>query len=182
MSTFEMKYDDESDVLSELTDLFEDLSIDGPTPDQLFKMYGIFLNDIVRNPILIKDKTLCFDRSKSRHPVCRNKYVGFEHIITRDSKYKGKRDFDRERANKIHWVKPIIENVNDPRIKYFERTNNDGFNQQFYFYERKSFLIIVREINPDLFLITSFSVDETEKPKYKNWYAEYKNKKTPLRK
>lgn len=42
---------------------------------------------------------------------------------------KGKRDFDRERANKIHWVRPIIENVNDARIKYFERINGQGFNQ-----------------------------------------------------
>jgi len=182
MSGEGIKYEDDRDILSELSDMFEDLSVDRPTPDQLYQMYGVFLNDIKKNPICIKGKTLTFDRTISKHPVCRGKYVGFEHIITRESTYKGKRDFDRDRANKLHWIKPIIENVNDARIKYFEQINADGFNQQFYWYEAKSFLIIVREVNPELFLITSFSVDVMEKPKFKTWYEEYKKRKTPLRK
>lgn len=182
MSDEGMKYEDDGDVLSELSDMFDDLSVDGPTSGHLYKMYGVFLNDIKNNPICIKGKTLTFDRTISKHPVCRGKFVGFEHIITRKSEYKEKRYFDRERANKIHWIRPIIENVSDARIKYFERINEDGFNQQFYWYEAKSFLIIVREVNPELFLITSFSVDEIEKPKFRTWYDEYKNKKTSLRK
>ena len=31
--------------LEDLDDLFEDLDIDNPTKDQLYKMYGIYLND-----------------------------------------------------------------------------------------------------------------------------------------
>ena len=110
--------DDEHDVLGELEDLFEDLSINAPDTDQLFKMYGIFLCDIVKNPIIIKGIPLSINRNMSNHPVCKGKFQGFEHIITRESKYKGKRDFDRERANKVHWIRPIIENVNDSRIKF----------------------------------------------------------------
>lgn len=182
MSGERIKYEDDRDTLSELSDMFDDLSVDGPTPDQLYQMYGVFLNDMEKNPIRIKGKNLTFNKSISKHPVCKGKYVGFEHIITRESKYKGKRIFDRERANKIHWIKPIIENVHDVRIKYFERINENGFNQQFYWYESKSFLVIVREVNPEMFLITSFSVDKIERNKYKEWYEEYKNKKTPLRK
>jgi hypothetical protein len=166
--------DDEHDVLGELEDLFEDLSINAPDTDQLFKMYGIFLCDIVKNPIIIKGIPLSINRNMSNHPVCKGKFQGFEHIITRESKYKGKRDFDRERANKVHWIRPIIENVNDSRIKYFERVNDQGYNQLFYWYELKGFIVIIREIKPDMMLITSFSIDSQEKSKFKNWYNEYK--------
>ncbi len=165
--------EDEHDVLGELEDLFEDLSIDGPKDVQLFKMYGIFLNDIVKNPIIIKHIPLSFNKNMSAHPICRGKYQGFEHLITRESKYKGKRDFDRDRANKVHWIRPIIENVGDSRIKYFEKANAEGFNQQYYYYEEKGFIVIIRELKPDMMLITSFSVDNQEKSKFKNWYNEY---------
>lgn len=170
--------------LDDLEDLFDDLSVDRPTKDQLFTMYGHYLNDIVRNPICIGEKELKFNSNASKHPICRGKHVCFEHIITRESKYTDKRIFDYERANKVHWIKPIIENVSDFRIKYFEAVNSEGFNQQFYWYEAKMFIIIIREINPDILLITSFSVDKINKTEYKTMYENYQNrhKKTPLRK
>jgi hypothetical protein len=168
--------DDEPDILDELEDLFEDLPIDEPSKDQLYKMYGIFLDDFKNNQIRINGVALKFNTNISKHPVCRGKYVGFEHIITRESKYKGKRDFDKERANKIHWIRPIIEQVSDPRIKYFEKINNEGYNQQYYWYEEKGFIIIIRELNPDLLLITAFSIDTYNKHKYKLLYGEYKAK------
>jgi len=140
-------------------------------------MYGAFLNDLINNPIIINGKTLKVDTTKSRHPICRNKMKGFEHIITRESTLKGERDFDRERANKIHWIKPIIENFKDTRIKYFEAINDKGLNQQHYWYREKSFIVIIREVNPDLMLITSFSIDKGFESKYNKMYNEFKEKK-----
>ena len=162
--------------LDDLEDLFEDLSIDGPDKEQMFTMYGHYLKDIVNNPLVINGITLTFNKNASRHPVCKGKHQCFEHIITRESKYSGKRNFDRERANKIHWIRPILENVNDPRIKYFEAINDDNENQQFYWYEEMNFVIILREIMPNLLLITSFSVDKEERYGFKKKYEEYKNK------
>jgi hypothetical protein len=161
------------DVLDELDDMFYDLSIDGPNSGQLYKMYGVFLNDLISNPIVINGKTLMINSTKSRHPICRNKMQGFEHIITRESKLKGQREFDRERANKIHWIKPIIENRNDSRIKYFEAINDEGFNQQHYWYEDKGFIVIIREISPELMLITSFSIDIGWESKYRKMYNDF---------
>jgi hypothetical protein len=170
--------------LDDLEDLFDDLSFDGPTNIQMVELYGIYLNDIANNPIVINGKILKFNGSKSSHPLCRGKHQCFEHIITRESKYSGKRNFDVERTNKIHWIKPILENIQDPRIKYFEAINDKGFNQLFFWYQDKGFIIIIREVNPDLLLITSFSVDKLEKTNYKMQYEKYieEQKKTPLRK
>ena len=135
--------------LDELEDLFDDLSIDGPTPKQLYELYGIFLDDFKKNPVVINGVELKYNGTPSRHPICRGKAMAFEHIITRESKYSGKRNFDYERTNKIHWIKPIIENVSDFRIKYFEEVNHDGENQLFYWYQEKDFVVIVREVKPD---------------------------------
>lgn len=172
-----MNWDDdiEDDALDALEDLFDDLEIDGPTPNQLYQLYGVFLNDIVNNPIEIDGVELSFNKNRSKHPVCRGKLQAFEHVITRESKLKGKRDFDRERANKIHWIRPIIENVTDARIKYFERIHDTGYNQRFYWYEEKGFIVIIRELKPDYFLVTAFSVDTYERPKYKRYYEEYRS-------
>lgn len=176
MNRHELDIIDSDDILGTLEDLFDDLSIESPTVEQLYQMYGIFLNDIVKNPIMIGGTELSYNRNISRHPVCRGKMQAFEHLITRESKYKGKRDFDRERANKIHWIRPIIVNASDARIKYFERLNDRGYNQLYYWYEERGFMVIVRELKPGLILITSFSVDALERPMYKRWYNLYKAK------
>ena len=161
------------DVLEDLEDMFDDLSIDGPDSTQLYEMYGVFLTDLVNNPIQIKGQVLKVNRNKSKHPFFKGKMQGFEHIVTRESKIKNKRDFDRERANKIHWIKPIIENSSDSRIKYFEALNDKGLNQLFYWYEEKGFIVIIREVNPDLVLITSFSVDKGGESNFRKMYNEF---------
>lgn len=166
--------------LDELEDLFDDLSIDGPTSEQLYQLYGIFLEDFKRKPIFINGFQLRYNGKPSRHPICRGKALTFEHIITRESKYSGRRNFDNERANKIHWIKPIIENVDDFRIKYFEEINHDGENQLFFWYESRDFVVIVREIQPDYILITAYSVDKNERGRLKNKYEFYRrSKKNP---
>lgn len=54
-------------------------------------------------------------------------YEKFVHVITRTIKggrYKtsGKiREFREERANRVHWIRPILENKEDKRITYFLR-------------------------------------------------------------
>ena len=172
--------EESDDDLSTLEDMFQDLSVDGPSKEQLYAMYGVFLKDFIKNPMIIDGKNLKVNVARSKHPLCKGKLIGFEHIITRENKYKGLRDFDSVRANKIHWIKIILSNAADKRIKYFEAINDKGLNQKFYWYEKKSFIIILREINPDVMLITAFSIDTGNENKYKYLYEEHK--KTSLRK
>ena len=160
----------------ELEDLFEDLNLDGPTQDQLFTIYGIFLNDFARKPLVVNGVNVSFNNTKSRQPVCPGKALTFEHIITRGSKYNNRRSFDPERANKIHWIRPIIENLGNPRIKYFERINGEGFNQKFFWFPEQAFIVILRVITQDCILITAFSVAYGEKGMYKTWYEEFRDR------
>ncbi|HZL11560.1 MAG TPA: hypothetical protein VFC65_16375 [Prolixibacteraceae bacterium] len=167
-------------ILDELEDLFEDLDVEYPSTAQSYRMYGIFLTDFIKNPMLIDGKRLKVNENSSKHPLFKGKPEGFVHLVTRESKYSGKRNFDNQRANRIHWVKPLLENASNFNVKYFERINDKGFNQRYYWLKKKDFLVILREIVPDVLLVTSFCVDEMEKNKYQRWFDDYnknRNKK-----
>lgn len=162
-------------ILEDLEDLFDDLDIERPTVEQLYRLYGIFLNDFVRTKLMIKGKELTVNESKSSHPMFKGKAETFVHIITRKNRYTGKRIFDRERANRIHWIRPVLENASDNSIFCFERINDQGENQYFYWFKERDFIVILREIKPSLLLITSFCVDTIERNMYTSWYRKYKD-------
>lgn len=167
-------FNEEDDPLDSLEDLFDDLSIDEPTGDQLYQMYGVFLRDFVNNPIHIEGIQVKVNINKSKNPLCKGKMQTFEHIITRENKHKGKRDFDHQRANKLHWIKTIIIHVNDVRIKYFNQISDKNLKQHFYWFEEKGFIVIVRELGKDFLLLTAFCVDEINKSQYKKYYNTYR--------
>ena len=108
--------------LDELEILFDenDLNFEGPSSDQLFQIYGIFLNDFHKSPLLHKGKNVVFNTNPSKHPLFRGKFEGFVHIVTRKNHYNDKRQYDRDRANRIHWIKPILNNWQSSFVSYFE--------------------------------------------------------------
>lgn len=171
--------------LEDLEDLFEDLASDAPTAEQLYRMYGIYLEDFVHSELFFEGKKVTVNTSivRSKREGCFvKKQKSFDHIVTRENKYSGKRQYDKDRANKIHWVRVIIENYMHPLIKMFEKVDKKGHRNILLWYEDKSYVVILREKQPDLFLVTGYCVDGVEQGRFRSEYAAYKNKKTPLRK
>lgn len=166
---------EEEHELDVIEDLFEYLDLDEPEEDQMYQLYGVFKKDMINEPIYINGIQVAYDKKKSRHPLFKGKPTGFEHICTRESKHSGKRNFDAERANKIHWIKPVVNYKEDARVNYFERTHANGKNQQFYWLHEKSYVVIIREITDGLQLVTAFRVDDLELNRFQNWYNEYLN-------
>lgn len=136
------------------------MSIDGLTNDQLYRVYGIFLDHFHKNPLIHKNRKVIFNTNRSKHPLFKGKYQGFVHLVTRDNQYNDKRQYDRDRANRIHWIRPILENWEKPIVSYFEEYNSDGELQYFYWVQPLSFIIILREISVDLLLVTAYCVDK----------------------
>lgn len=160
-------------VLDLLEDLFEDLTIN-PTQTEINQLFEIFKKDLIENPLLLSDVRIKYDKKTSKHPQFKGLPVGFEHICTRKSDHSQKRNFDPVRANKIGWIRPIIENYQNNRIKYFEKLHFNGQNQKFFWHEEKDYVVIIRDINTKLILITAFTVDKINKKRYKNDYYAYK--------
>jgi len=168
-----MNYFEEEHELEVLEDLFDYLDIDGPDKEQMITLFSIFNKDMVEAPIFINQVQVAFNKNKSKHPLFRDKPEGFTHICTRKSKHSKRRNFDPERTNKIHWIKPVIHFKDNARVKYFERVHSNGKNQQYYWLHEKSYVVIIREITISLQLVTAFKVDDLEFNKFKKWHDEF---------
>jgi hypothetical protein len=154
----------------------DELDFDRPSRDQLFRMYGIFLTDFHKTPLIHKGRNVTFNTNNSNHPLFKGKYEGFVHIVTRKSNYTKKRQYDRDRANRIHWIKPILNNWKNPLVSYFERVNDDGNLQYFYWVQPLNFLVILREVTPNLLLVTSYCIDNDNVKQFRKYLNEYRNK------
>lgn len=158
--------------LSELDVLIEDLSFDY-TDKEINQIYEVFKRDFIDNPVVIDGKTIKIILSKSKIPEFKAYPETFVHIVSRKSLYSGKRNFESERANRIHWIKEILLQKNDSRIKYFEWLDENRIMKEHYWFEEGKFMVVLKKVSKDLMIITAFCVDETEKRKYKYRYEQY---------
>ncbi len=167
----------ENDKLLDLCDLFQGLTVI-PTAEQLYAIYGKYLTDFANNPFEIDGMTVTVNKqkvktSKKYDKFLLEKHETFCHIVSRGLDNSGKRSFDPNRANKIHWIKPILENRNDKRIKYFEGLNSEGQWCRFYWYKEKSYIVVLKEIRYDLLLVTGYCVDPSETSKFNKQWQDY---------
>lgn len=76
------------------------------------------------------------------------------------------RKFNSERAVRVHWIKPILENASDKRITRFRYIENTGREREYFWYRDKGYMVVVEYINPNFALITGFCVDQSNHAYY----------------
>ena len=155
--------------------LFEDLDLDNPTDGELDEMLAIFYNDFVDNVFQIKGCNVKVILQKSWHKDFRGLPETFVHLITRDNKYKNQREFDCERANRIHWVKEVLLNHTSPRVKYFEYADGKEIVKHHYWLEEKNFMVVLKPTQPDLMVVTAFCIDDFERARYRKRFNVYRD-------
>ena len=166
------------DVLGELSDIIPDLT-DNPTKEQLYQLYGVYLQELSRCHIEVDGYSVSINKAKVKN--CRvfdkmllNKEEAFCHIITReDGDNSGRRSIKANRANKIHWIKVILENKDDQRIKFFEERINGRFTK-FYWFKDKSYIVILRELKSSNYLVTGYCVDPGETARFNAKWRQYR--------
>lgn len=96
----------------------------------------------------------------------------FWHLITVKEAQTEERSLDYQRAPKLSWIKPILENYSDPRIKawdYQEAKKGKGI-RTYVWLEEMDFLIVMKKVTlcnhnkQAINIITSFHIDG---PSYK---------------
>ena len=146
-----------------------------PYQDELDKLYAAFERDFVKNPFTIHGLKVKVVLTNSKVEGYEDYPETFVHLITRKSS-SGHRVFDRHRANKIHWVKCILENREEEEILYFQYPEGDGSPRDYFWYEEEDFLVIMKQITPDYLVITSFHIDNDRNRKFYRkrytWYLE----------
>ena len=161
--------------LFDLDDLIYGLGID-PTQEQLDLLYAEFERDFVDYNISIKGLKVKVILTDSDVKGYEDYPETFVHLITRKGSGK-KRLFDRHRANKIHWIRCILEKRKEEEITFFQYPEDDGTIRDYYWYKDGKFLVIMEEVRPDYLVITSFHIDNKRNEKYfekkEKWYRDY---------
>ncbi len=155
------------DVLGSLQPYFDSLS--EHDEEKITELHAIFQDDFLDNPFYIENKQVII----KRHPYRPKKdglpnhfahyFEKFVHVVTRTKdKKRGiqTREFRSERANRIHWIKPILEQRDDPRISHFSFLESDKSIREYFWYKAKRFMVVLEEVSPDYMLITCFCVDK----------------------
>jgi len=158
--------------LLELRPLIPDLSIDFKQ-DEIDTLQKVFRRDLVEDPFTV----FGFKVKVITKPVRYGEFQGypetFVHLITRKNREK-RRVFDPFRANKIHWIKPILLNHGDDEIKFFEYKEGNGKVRDYFWFGKGDFIVIMQKISPDYLVITSFNIDNRKNRKhYEGRYLDY---------
>lgn len=159
--------------LSNLADLLTDLDDQGLNQYQLDQIYAVFHQHFLVDGVLIDQVRLKIYVQKSRIPQFKNKPETFVHIVTRDANKIGHRAFDKARANKVHWIKPILVNCIDARILVFDRQHDKtGKPQRYFWFKDKDFVVILRNYHKDNFLVTAFCVEPMKASQFQRWHRQ----------
>lgn len=150
--------------LLDLDDLIFNLGVE-PTKDQLELLYMEFKRDFVDNVLIVDGLRLKVVLHKSFVDGFEEYPETFVHLITRKSA-GGKRVFDKYRANKIHWIRCILENRGQDEIYYFEYIEGNGRTRDYYWFKEFGFIVVMEKITPDYLVITGFNVDDARNEKY----------------
>lgn len=139
-------------------------------------LYNIFQNDFIFNRCLLANKIYIDPHS---HRKKEGKEEIFWHIVTRKNQKTKKREFDRNRACRIKWIKPIILNHNHPKIKMFYYLESSGKIRLYLWAYEVDFIVILQKLgSTSSYLVTSFYIDKDyNKDIYSKRYEAYKKKK-----
>jgi hypothetical protein len=122
-------------------------------------LYDIFKNDFIKNSVHLNN-TIYID--PKTHDNQDNKENIFWHIITR--KDRGRRIFDTQRACRIKWIKPIILNFSDDKIKLFYYYEDNRKIRLYLWAYEYDFVVILQKLgNISSYLVTSFYIDNQRK-------------------
>ncbi len=150
--------------LHSLDELIFGLGIE-PDLEDLELLLAEFQRDFVDNSFKVNNLNVKVITKNSNVDGYESYPETFVHLITRKSK-SGYRVFDRNRANRIHWIRQILEFRDEEEILYFQHLEGKGSVRDYYWYETEDFLVIMEEIAPDYLIITSFYIDDDRNRRY----------------
>ena len=158
--------------LSDLKPLFNDDDLSSSFDiTQVDVFYESYLEDFVKTPLIINGKHIRI-ASKPAKIKEYNKYQEtFYHIITR--KIFNDRFYDCNRANRIHWIRPILLSHPCNEIKYYWWRDEKGVCKEHFWYFGKMFMVVLVNVAPDKQIVTSFCVDKDEANTFFERYKAY---------
>ena len=122
-------------------------------------LYKIYLEDFIKNPIVINGKRL----QQRRLPQFLDKDKAFWHICGHDETQNIPNDFSRH--ERIRWPKAIILHRNDVAIKIWQDDNYAGSNGKFQvsIWFNNEYLVVLEPREKYILFITAYCTDKQHK-------------------
>ena len=163
--------------LNTLRPWFDAIS-DPADPLQLTELHGRLIDDFVTNAFTLGGKNIKIDQTETKiaqyKPYCET----FFHLVTRKSQFGNARFFTPERANRIHWIKPILISHPTKQVLYFKWRDQNLICKEHFWLFSKDFLVVTRDIGSDVKIVTAFCVDQDMKQTLHERYANYRDGKS----
>lgn len=124
------------DFLPELIDT------NGEWEDIVNRLYLVFVNDLKNRMIYFESRRVIFDNRKTDS----DKENAFWHLIDKEKdKEKDNRLFDPRRAERLGWIRPIIENSHCPDILKFDYVEDNGKVRTYLWLKEYNFVVILEK-------------------------------------
>jgi len=130
-------------------------------------VYSYFKADFVENLTYFEGRKISF----KRHPEFKGKEMTFWHV-TSEGRVEEERTPDFRRCERIRWIKPIIENANNPEIKVWENQRNKD-NRVCFWLESEDYLVVLAKRPNYTMLWTAYltNFDHTRRKLEKEYQA-----------
>lgn len=145
--------------------------------EQLAVLHKLFVADFIDSKPIINGKTIYIDERMAEPKEYSNYTKTFYHIITRTIKTYRDRFYECERANRIHWIRPILESHPCKDILYYKWRDPKGLCREHFWLVHKKFMVVLADTAPGKQIVTSFCVDDGRKDDYFLNYATYRDGK-----
>lgn len=111
-------------------------------PEMLDAVYLRFVNDLVDTGLAFQGKRLAL----RKHPITDGREFGFWHCIS-EGAIEADRVPDLDRCRRICWIRAVIENHTDPRVKYWVERRNEQVDHILWLNEE--YVIVLGERSSD---------------------------------
>lgn len=141
--------------------------------EQIDKFYELFTHDFIENTVIIRGKKIRITPVNSKVQEFSIYKETFVHIITRETSHG--RIYTAERANRVHWIKPILENSESKSIFYYKWKDDKGICKEHFWFFKRDFMVVLKPFSSDLMIVTAFCVDEDDKIRFFERYNDFKD-------
>lgn len=156
------------------------LNLDGEWESILNKLYAVFKEDFVDREIFYQKLKIIIDARKL--PDSNGKEEAFWHLISKNDPEQG-RIIDYDRAKKLPWLRPIIENHKNSEVLIWSYPSDKNRTRVYLWLFKHDYVVIleegVRKNKKIIILVTAFCPDERKKKDFKRRYEISLKKQSP---
>jgi len=119
----------------------------------LLELYNLFYRDFRMSRPRFRGLPVVYDTR-----ISEGKEEGFWHLISEVDKDSGDRNVVLRRCERIAWVRPIIEQADDPRVSVW--SNRRGTHRRILLWlEEQDYLVVLEEKKKFFVLVTAYCTD-----------------------